>query len=171
MRLISALDWTAFFEEISLVERELRRDPAGVYGRMDFATRDHYRHVVESLARRSRLPEVEVAQRVVVEAFQAPKDSARGHIGYYLIDDGRAELRSQSRHESNAAGPNAAGDSLDIRDGLFFGSLGTLWLGVFAAVEAYRERGAVPRSAILILLGRCRPGFRRARWPSRSSII
>ncbi len=79
MRLISALDWTAFFEEISLVERELRRDPAGVYGRMDFATRDRYRHVVESLARRSRLPEVEVAQRAVVETFQAAKDPARTH--------------------------------------------------------------------------------------------
>ena len=71
MRLISALDWTAFFEEISLVERELRRDPAGIYARMEFATRDRYRHAIESLARRSRLPELEVAQRVVLEAFEA----------------------------------------------------------------------------------------------------
>ncbi len=95
MRLISALDWTVFFEEINLVERELRRDPADVYARMDFATRDRYRHVVENLARRSRLPEVEVAQHVVVKAFDSPKDSPRGHIGYYLIDQGRGEFETE----------------------------------------------------------------------------
>jgi cyclic beta-1,2-glucan synthetase len=37
------------------VEQTLRSDPAGVYGAMDFATRDRYRHAVESLARHSRL--------------------------------------------------------------------------------------------------------------------
>ena len=33
----------------------LREDPAGVYAKMDFATRDHYRHVVEKLAKRTDL--------------------------------------------------------------------------------------------------------------------
>ena len=46
MRLISALDWTLFFERVSLVEQILRRDPVGIYAAMDFATRDQYRHEV-----------------------------------------------------------------------------------------------------------------------------
>ena len=51
MRLLSALDWPAFFERVSRVERVLRRDPAGAYPQMDFATRDRYRQSVEELAR------------------------------------------------------------------------------------------------------------------------
>src|SRR5688572_17810647 len=42
MTLISALDWTEFFESVSLVDDVLQAT-AG-YGAMDFATRDAYRH-------------------------------------------------------------------------------------------------------------------------------
>ena len=49
LRLLSALDWTAFFERTSLVEALLRQDPAGVYPLQDFPTRDRYRRVVEQL--------------------------------------------------------------------------------------------------------------------------
>ena len=54
LRLLSALDWTAFFERTSLVEAVLREDPAGVYAGQDFATRDRYRQAVEKLSRGSR---------------------------------------------------------------------------------------------------------------------
>ncbi|MFN2384344.1 MAG: glycosyl transferase, partial [Gemmatimonadota bacterium] len=57
MRQISAFDWATFFESVSLVEAVLRRDPAGIYPQMDFATRDTYRHAVELLARGSALTE------------------------------------------------------------------------------------------------------------------
>src|SRR5437016_8235025 len=45
MRLLSTLDWKDFFETVSLIDPELGKDPAGVYSRMDFATRDRYRLV------------------------------------------------------------------------------------------------------------------------------
>jgi cyclic beta-1,2-glucan synthetase len=48
LRFLSAMDWKEFVETLSLVEATLRTDPAGVYGTMDFATRDRYRHAVES---------------------------------------------------------------------------------------------------------------------------
>jgi cyclic beta-1,2-glucan synthetase len=50
LRLVSTFDWREFFETVSLVEQVLQRDPAGVYARMDFGTRDRYRHAVEELA-------------------------------------------------------------------------------------------------------------------------
>ena len=37
---------------VSLVEQVLQRVPAGVYGRMDFRSRDRYRHAIEELAGR-----------------------------------------------------------------------------------------------------------------------
>src|SRR5436190_2206699 len=50
LRLISTFDWSDFFESVSHVEQVLQRDPAGVYGRMDFRSRDRYRHAIEELA-------------------------------------------------------------------------------------------------------------------------
>ncbi len=40
-----------FVETLSSVEQILREDPIGIYGRMDFRTRDNYRHAVERVAR------------------------------------------------------------------------------------------------------------------------
>ena len=48
LRLCSEIDWREFVESVSLVEHALRRDPAGVYGRMDFLSRDEQRHAVEA---------------------------------------------------------------------------------------------------------------------------
>ena len=40
LRLCATLDWREYIEAVSLVEQVLQRDPAGVYGRMDFLSRD-----------------------------------------------------------------------------------------------------------------------------------
>ena len=73
LRFLSAMDWKEFVEKLSLVEEILRSDPAGVYPKMDFSTRDRYRHSVEFLARHSQLSEADVARR----AIQLATDSAR----------------------------------------------------------------------------------------------
>ena len=63
LRFLGAMDWREFVETMSAVEHTLRDDPGGVYGRMDFATRDRYRHVVEKVAKNSHLSEIEVERR------------------------------------------------------------------------------------------------------------
>lgn len=93
LRLLSALDWREFVEAQSQVERSLREDPQGVYARMDFATRDRYRHVVEKTARLSRLPEGEVARKVLQLAQHAQgaagtEAGPSAHVGYYLVGQG-----------------------------------------------------------------------------------
>ena len=98
MRLLSTLDWKNFFESVSLVDPVLSEDPAGAYTRMDFATRDRYRHEIERIAKRTKAGELDVARRAIQLATQAkqdnPEDSARAHVGYYLIDEGLARLES-----------------------------------------------------------------------------
>jgi len=100
MRLITALDWSDFFESASVVEAILLADPAGAYATMDAHSRDHYRHEVERLASRSGEAEPEVARRAVALAAAAGSsdgDAAskrRRHIGYFLIDDGRQRLEA-----------------------------------------------------------------------------
>ncbi|MEO7258761.1 MAG: hypothetical protein ABIW35_04340 [Luteimonas sp.] len=96
LRFLAMMDWREFVETMSVVERILREDPDGTYGLMDFATRDSYRHVAEQIARRGRLAESEVAQKVLelaqTSAARGASEDLAAHVGYYLIDDGRRAL-------------------------------------------------------------------------------
>jgi cyclic beta-1,2-glucan synthetase len=94
LRFLDANDWCEFVETTSVVERQLLEDPQAVYGKMSFATRDSYRHVVETIARKSNSSEGEVASHAVRLARESwnKKESHAGHIGFYLIGDGRRTL-------------------------------------------------------------------------------
>jgi cyclic beta-1,2-glucan synthetase len=101
LRVLGAMDWREFVETLSIVEQTLLEDPGGVYGRMDFATRDSYRHATEGIAKTSRLSEGEVARKAVELAHAGAQIAARSgtadraaHVGFYLIDKGAAELES-----------------------------------------------------------------------------
>ena len=58
LRMLASTDWREFVEAQSVIERTLRTDPAGVYAKMDFNSRDHYRHAVEEISRRSSSSEL-----------------------------------------------------------------------------------------------------------------
>jgi cyclic beta-1,2-glucan synthetase len=99
LRLLAAMDWRTFVETASVVELTLQEDPSGEYSKMDFATRDHYRHAIESLAKKCHLTEGEVARKAVqlaqsAMAFNNSSDNTNRtvHVGYFLIDKGRPEL-------------------------------------------------------------------------------
>src|SRR4029078_6078622 len=96
MRLLSTLDWNDFFEKVSLIEPLLGKDPAGVYSRMEFATRDRYRHVVERISKRTRTSELEIAQAAVDLAAQTKDEPGpKKHVGYYLVDNGLTVLEEK----------------------------------------------------------------------------
>jgi cellobiose phosphorylase len=107
LRMLGAMDWREFVETLSMVEHTLRRDPADVYSRMDFITRDAYRHAVERIARRSSASESEVAQAAIdlsgeAAALSGPDTGHRAHVGYYLVDAGRAELEHRVHWRAEA---------------------------------------------------------------------
>src|SRR5437763_5973608 len=80
LRLLSAIDWKEFVETVSLIEQTLRGDPADVYGNMDFARRDRYRHVVETIARYSALSEIEVGRKAGELAQGSARVEGRGEL-------------------------------------------------------------------------------------------
>jgi cellobiose phosphorylase len=95
LRLIATFDWSAFFESVSLVEQVLHRDPAAVYGRMDFASRDRYRHAVEEIAEPTGHGQLSVALKSVEYARKVAEsslDAREAHVGYYLIGAGRQQF-------------------------------------------------------------------------------
>lgn len=89
LRKIQETHWKTFFEGISPVERILRKDPGGIYRKMDFDTRNRYRNTIEELSRKHRLEETVVADATV----RLAREAGNAHIGFHLLDrKGRAAL-------------------------------------------------------------------------------
>ncbi|HEY5297339.1 MAG TPA: glucoamylase family protein [Verrucomicrobiae bacterium] len=84
LRFLDAMDWQDFVENQSVVEKTLRGDPAEIYPKMDFATRDLYRHSVERIARHSKKTEPEVAALAIELAQKNAGDARKAHVGFYL---------------------------------------------------------------------------------------
>ena len=96
LRTLARIDFSDVFEATSLVEKELRLDPSGVYSQSDFLTRDQCRKAVEHTARYSSMDEVTVAEKA--NALARNGNSPRSRlVSYYLIDEGLAELESETR--------------------------------------------------------------------------
>ena len=102
LRMLGALNWREFVESLSVVDQTLKEDPSGIYARMDFATRDHYRHATERIAKKGELSEIEVARKAVdlacaAEALAGSSKRAR-HVGFYLIDTGLPQLEQAAAY-------------------------------------------------------------------------
>jgi len=102
MRLTSSFDWQAFFESVSLVDAVLRN--GSLFGEMDFATRDKYRHAIEDLSRGSDHTEVEIARRALHHSKRPgagprmegkPADERQSDPGFYLISQGRRDFERE----------------------------------------------------------------------------
>src|ERR671920_1230797 len=136
MRLLSTLDWRDFFESVSLVDPLLGEDPAGVYARMNFHTRDRYRHAVERIAKRTGADELEMARGALRLAAEAragrPQDAARAHVGNYLVGDDVVRLEQVFRYRPR---PRERAVRLVLRHPTLF-YLGTLALLTALVVAA-----------------------------------
>ncbi|MFI5370586.1 MAG: glucoamylase family protein, partial [Candidatus Eisenbacteria bacterium] len=146
LRLCATIDWNEYIEGVSLIERILQRDPSGVYGRMEFTSRDRYRHAVEALADPTGEAQVRVALRAIESARQAAEtsgvDSRFAHVGYHLIGNGRRELeRDVAHHPPPRQRLNRL--LLEHATPFYLGSIALLTgLGVAAAVAVARAASA-----------------------------
>ena len=94
LRFLDTQDWREFVENQSTVEQILRGDPARIYAKMDFATRDAYRHTVERVARQSNKSELDVATLAIGLAqneIRSP-DERLAHVGFFLTGRGVESL-------------------------------------------------------------------------------
>lgn len=163
---IDATDWDDFFEATSLVEETLRQDPAGVYAHMDFDTRDRYRGVVEDLARAGDHTEQDVAERAVDLArrrSENPSEVAErlrwsaeraGHVGFYLIGNGRAALEEALGHEMGQLA-RARRSAYDHATLLYLGSIASISALALPVTLIYARSSGIStaRSLIVAVLG------------------
>lgn len=97
LRLCATIDWRHYVESVSLVDNVLRRDPGGMFARMDFLSRDRQRQAVEELAETSGEAQIRVALKAVESARQAAErkqSRAAAHVGYHLVGNGREDLEA-----------------------------------------------------------------------------
>ena len=168
LRFVATLDWSAYFEAVSLVDRALQQDPAAAYGRMDFLSRDRYRQAVEELAERNGDAQMRVALRAVESARQAAEhlaaESAAGaagsrasddraaHVGYHLVGRGRLGLESDIAHRPRLR-LRARRYAFAHATGLYLSSIALLTGGLVALGVAYaRRQGAGVELALLAAL-------------------
>ncbi|MEO8011760.1 MAG: cyclic beta 1-2 glucan synthetase, partial [Dokdonella sp.] len=135
---------------LSRIEQILSTDPAGVYAKMDFATRDDYRHVVERFARKAAMPEEDVANAALRLAQDAAlahgTQAAQAHVGYYLIDAGRGQLQ-------RGCGLNATRRHVPLTFYIvLMVTLTIAFAGVPAAVLWQSEMSAVLKTLAIVLL-------------------
>jgi cyclic beta-1,2-glucan synthetase len=170
LRLLSALDWTAFFERVSIVEAILRRDPAGIYEKQDVSTRDRYRRVVEKMARGSKLGEPEIAERARSIAAARHAEEAHGnelgngqasralhdiqpdeHVGYYLVGEGRTQFESAIGYRP-CLGDRWQNFLRTHPQSSYFGGVGLLTLALLSAIVFWIAHAHVLSTMLLLLL-------------------
>ena len=156
LRAIAQMDWRTFVEQQSRLEAVLGDDPADCYRAMTFATRDHYRHVVEGIARRSRRPEEDVARQAIdcaLEAVrQSPAEPRKSHVGYYLIDAGLPELERRAGHRLSP-GERLHRWVLRHPNAIFGGGVLLVTLGALGAVLWLGGEAARAEWLVVLLLG------------------
>ena len=87
---IPRIDFQEIFEKINGVEEILKLDPAEVYDKMDYKTKAYYRGKIKELSKKTKISEVYIAKKIV--ELGTGKQGKKSHIGYYLIDEGKAKL-------------------------------------------------------------------------------
>jgi cellobiose phosphorylase len=96
IREIAGMNWRDNFERLSYVENALKHDPADIYSKMDFESRDYYRHKVEKLAKLLNSTEAFIAKKAIECAALSEEkceEAYKRHVGYYLIDNGEEKLK------------------------------------------------------------------------------
>ncbi|MBR2787496.1 MAG: hypothetical protein IKD76_08545 [Clostridia bacterium] len=118
---IIRVNFLEIFEQINGVEEVLKKDPAGVYSKMDYKTRAYYRQEIEKISKKTKISEMYIVKKCLALAERSSSIDANlknvtpnsecntivnsednskvvnkeSHIGYYLIDRGRNILISE----------------------------------------------------------------------------
>ncbi len=121
--------WKVILERLGSVDKILRQDPSGAYPRMDVESRNLYLQNIQQLGASSDMEEPEIARRAIALAHAAREEwvsrphirDRRGHVGYYLVGDGRAQLEKQLHFRPTFAESRSASHPFLARSLLFRG--------------------------------------------------
>ena len=105
IKTIQRINFLDIFEKINGVEGILSKDPAGVYDKMEYKTKEYYRNTIKEIAQKTKMSEIYIARKTIELCNNAESGSKQSHIGYYLIDDGRSELYNKLQYKEKILKP------------------------------------------------------------------
>lgn len=103
IKTIQRINFLEIFEKINGVEELLKKDPANVYNKMDYKTKEYYRGKIKEIGKKTKISEIYIAKKVLELAQKELEERGeikRTHIGYYLIDKGINELYTKLEYNS-----------------------------------------------------------------------
>ncbi|MGD1073233.1 MAG: glucoamylase family protein, partial [Bryobacteraceae bacterium] len=150
LRILASLPFTTIFEDVSLVEAELRTDPAGVYARSDFPTRDRCRRAVERIARQSAAPELSELD-VARAAVRLVRQNGQ-HVAWYLLTRG-VDLLEKEAHARVPPATRAARAVHRHATPLYIAAITGLALCFTAMAVVFAMDAGMQPSALLVILG------------------
>lgn len=94
---ILRVNFSSLFEQINGSEDILKKDPANIYTKMDYKTKEYYRNEIKTISEETQVSEIYIANKIVELAKRFENDESKenrkkSHIGYYLISKGKDEL-------------------------------------------------------------------------------
>ena len=92
---IQRINFLEIFEKINGVEEILKKDPAQIYNRMDYKTKEYYRGKIKEISNKTKISEIYIARKMLElseESLEKEGKNKKSHIGYYLIDKGINKL-------------------------------------------------------------------------------
>lgn len=82
---IQRINFLEIFEKINCVEELLNKDPAKVYEKMDYKTKDYYRQKIKEISKKTKISELYITKKLLELAHNGKSNSKKQHIGYYLF--------------------------------------------------------------------------------------
>lgn len=86
------MDFMNIFQTINGVEETLKLDPANVYTKMDYKTKENYRNEIKKISSKTKISEIYIANKIIELCNREDLSQKQKHVGYYLIDKGKQEL-------------------------------------------------------------------------------
>lgn len=93
---ISKIDFQEMQEELGGVEEILKKDPAQIYEKMDYGSKNMYKEKIKQLASNAKISELYVAKTLLEMAQKEEKrleknncleQKRKTHIGFFLLED------------------------------------------------------------------------------------
>lgn len=93
---LQRMNFLEIFEHINGVEEILRCDPAGIYEKMDYETKNVYRNRIKEISAKTKISEIYIASKALelanlanMEKINSMEEKKKTHIGYYFLAEGQ----------------------------------------------------------------------------------
>ncbi len=150
LQALRKIDTTEMFEKHSLIEKELKNDPSNIYSKMDDNSRNLYRWEIEKLSHKYKVPEWEVAKKVVSLAQRKRKKDETlhlDHVGTYLFGEGREALKAKLLNRKQEKPKNGR----DIKRVMYFTIIALLSILLFTVLLGLINFSSVDNQTLCLI--------------------